>query len=75
MIELQIDAEVTESRQVTITLPPEVPIGRVRLTVGVPTPPPATLPRLLDVRDVVPGPDECVRSGLVIVEELPETSG
>ncbi len=33
MIELQIDANVPESRQVTITPPPEVSVGHVRLTV------------------------------------------
>lgn len=68
MIEVQVDAEVTESRQVTITLPPEVPVGRVRLTVEV-NPPPLPLLRALDAE---PGPDGCYRSGLVIVEELPE---
>ncbi|HEX4610811.1 MAG TPA: hypothetical protein VH092_21655, partial [Urbifossiella sp.] len=67
--EIQVDAEVTESRQVTITLPPEVPVGRVRLTVGVPTAPPATLPRF-DVTDTDREPDG-YRSGLVIMEGLP----
>lgn len=69
MIELTIDAEVTESRQVTITLPPEVPTGPIRLTVAVPNPPPATLPRLVAL-DFDPGP-EGYKSGLVIVEDLP----
>jgi hypothetical protein len=32
---IQIEADVPESRQVTVTLPPDVPTGRVRLTVSV----------------------------------------
>ncbi len=70
MIEVQVDAEITESRQVTITLPPEVPVGRARLTVGVGPP---TLPRF-DVTDFDPGPDG-YKSGLVIVEYPSEAPG
>lgn len=71
MIELQVDAEVTESRQVTITLPPEVPVGRVRLTVGVS--PPVGVPRV-DLTDFDPGP-EGYTSGLVTVEYPDEAYG
>jgi hypothetical protein len=74
MIELQVEAEVTESRQVTITLPPEVPLGRVRLSVGISPPPAGSLP-LLRALDAEPGPDGCYRSGLVIVEGLPGPPG
>lgn len=35
MIELTLTADVPESRQITVTLPPEVPTGRVDLTVKV----------------------------------------
>ncbi len=73
MIEVQVDAEITESRQVTITLPPDVPVGRMRLTVGIPMPPPATLPRLTAIT-VEPGPDG-YKSGRVEVlwtSEKPE---
>ena len=75
MIELQVDAEVTESRQVTITLPPEVPTGRVRLSVSV-NPPPGPLPllRAIDVTGSDPGPGG-YKSGLVVVEELPGEAG
>ena len=63
MIEVQVDADVTESRQVTITLPPEVPVGRVWLAVGV-TP-------VLRALKAEPGPDGYYRSGLVTTDELP----
>jgi hypothetical protein len=35
MVEAHIEADVPESRQVTITLPPEAPTGRVWLTIQV----------------------------------------
>lgn len=41
---LQIEADVPESRQVTITLPPEVRPGRVRLTVTMGPAPYAPMP-------------------------------
>jgi hypothetical protein len=41
MTTVEIEADVPESRQVTITLPPGVPSGRVRLTVTVADPGPA----------------------------------
>jgi hypothetical protein len=41
MTTMEIEADVPESRQVTITLPPDVPSGRVRLTVTVADPGPA----------------------------------
>lgn len=37
---LDIEVEVPESRQVTITLPPDAPVGRVRLLVCVADPGP-----------------------------------
>jgi hypothetical protein len=68
MIELQVDTEVTESRQVTITLPPEVPVGRVRLTVGVTPPSSVPLPRL---RAIESDPDpKGYRSGQVVVLDM-----
>lgn len=73
MIELHVDAEVTESRQVTITLPPEVPTGRVRLTVGVDTVSQAALPRL-DVTTNAPV-EEGYWFGLMDVEYFPENAG
>lgn len=44
MTTVEVDADVPESRQVTITLPPGVPTGRVRLTVTVAAPDPLPLP-------------------------------
>lgn len=41
-VELEID--VPESRQVTLTLPPEVPVGKVKLTVQTPFDPAVPIP-------------------------------
>jgi hypothetical protein len=45
MIEVQFEADVPESREVTVTLPPGVPTGRVRLTVMVEEQPVPSSPR------------------------------
>ena len=38
---LELEIDVPESRQVTLTLPPEVPVGRVKVSVrSLPDPPP-----------------------------------
>jgi hypothetical protein len=41
MTTVEVEADVPESRQVTITLPPGVPTGRVKLTVTVADPEPS----------------------------------
>lgn len=70
MIELTVEADVPESRQVTITLPPKVPTGRVSLSVGVVTPRTGPLPRFRAL-DADPMPEDGYRFGLLFVEEIP----
>ena len=51
---LELEIDVPESRQVTLTLPPEVPVGKAKLTVqpqtGVPPPPPGLSEKALRER-------------------------
>lgn len=43
-MKLELEIDVPESREVTLTLPPETPVGKMKLTVQTPFDPPAPLP-------------------------------
>ena len=45
---LELEIDVPESRQVTLTLPPEVPVGKVKVVVQTPPDPLAPLPGTSD---------------------------
>ncbi|HJZ57529.1 MAG TPA: hypothetical protein VKE74_21345 [Gemmataceae bacterium] len=67
MVQFELEADVPESRQVTVTLPPEVPTGRARLVLSVEpcAGDTGTLPRL---KALLPEHDPgVVYSGQVIV--------
>jgi hypothetical protein len=68
MVQFEIEADVPESRQVTVTLPPEAQPGRVKLRITIePESAPPALPRL---KGVLPDQEvTVVRSGLFRVVE------
>lgn len=43
-MKLELEIDVPESREVTLTLPPDTPVGKVKLTVQTPPDPPDPLP-------------------------------
>jgi hypothetical protein len=70
MVEAHIEADVPESRQITITLPPEVPTGRVRVTITVAedgTTPPKPLPHYVVPFD--PARTECYSGQIRVIRD------
>lgn len=73
MIAFEIEADVNESRQVTVTLPPEAQTGRVKMRITIePDVAVPTLPRLTAI--MPEGVDMVVHSGVfrVVDSENPK---
>lgn len=66
----EVEVEVPESRQVTVTLPPEARPGRVRLRISVETGDAAPVTTVRRLSAILPDPQVTeVRSGIIQLDE------